>query len=171
MQIESACIDMSDSHAELQRRLETWLRAEDIRFENKPNPQAYFHLLVQFNGVPLQVAEIMSKSGMIVITGVLRLSPNQITIFQEMQEEAQNKFFWDLRFTLNDRENHFQIKDDVSDPNWLTVQRILYVDDLKRSSFLNALKEIDSTFRRTLWLLDKHSGSPKPRSPPPSMYR
>ena len=161
--------NMSDTQTELRDRLKGWMEAEDIPVEETSVETCYFRLIAT-KGRNLRVDELKAKPGIIYMTASTRLADSQIKKYESFTDEEKQTFMWAVRLTLIDKSNLIRIKDKITDPTWLMIQKVMYKEDLTREHFMEAGRPLLSGLVMVTWLLESQSGSTPTTSQSPGMY-
>ena len=160
---------MSDNHTELRDRLKGWMEAEKIPVEELSVEDCYFRLIAT-KGKNLRVNEFKARPGIVYLTAVMGLSKIQLQRYESLSDEDKQKFLWAIRFTLIAKNFIIQIKDKITDPTWLIIQKVMYKEDLTRAHFMEAGRELLTHLTMVTWLLESQSGSRPTKSQSPGMY-
>ncbi len=131
---------------ELLTRIEGWLDDEGIQFDRVPDINSKFHIKAQMKNLAIHLRESNVRVGCIVVEGIMALEQDQVELMKKVKGEDRHSLFLKFFRELDRSEYLFQLSRDFSDPIWLKIQRILYVDDITRSDLLNQMKDLNTKF-------------------------
>lgn len=148
---------MTDQNSQLKERIEQWFDDEGIPFQGVPDINSRFLIRAQMKNMQINVRESNVRIGCIVIEGIMSLNEDQTALLKKLKNDEAQRHALFLKFfrQLDQEEYLFQLSRNFFEPNWLRIQRILYREDLSRSSLLNGMKELNMRFVRMNYELNE----------------
>lgn len=145
----------ADNHLSLKAKIESWLDAEGIAFDQLPDINSFFHIQANLKNSPIHINESKVRKGVLAIHGVLE--PNNDQLFKVGKiSEAERKTLFRTIFAILDRSEYlFMLQEDFSSKGWLRIQRTLYVEDLTRTTLLTEMKDLNTKFVNINYALDE----------------
>jgi len=136
----------SDDHSALKARIEGWLEAEGISFEEGQDLNSFFKIQANLKNVRIHISESKVRRGVLAVQGVLELSEDQLYKIGRISPEDSASLFQSLFSVLDKNEYIFLLQKDFRVENWLKIQRILYIEDLTRTDLFREMKELNMKF-------------------------
>ncbi len=127
-------------------KIEGWLDDEGIPFESVPDINSRFHLKTQMKNIQVHLRESNVRVGCVVVEGIMSMDEDQSELMKKIKDDEQHSIFLELFRKLDKEEYLFQLSKNFFDPIWLKIQRIIYVEDIRRSELLNEMKELNTKF-------------------------
>ena len=134
----------SNYHLSAKAKIEEWLEAEGISFEEVKDLNSFFHIQANLRNVSIHISESRVRRGVLAVQGVLDLGEDQLYKIEKISHE-DNELLYRSLFALLDRSEYlFLLQKDFAARGWLKVQRTLYVDELTRTDLLKEMKELNN---------------------------
>ncbi|MDG6904231.1 MAG: DUF2299 family protein [Nitrososphaerota archaeon] len=133
----------SSGHLSAKARIEEWLEAEGISFEEVADLNSYFHIQANLRNVSIHISESKVRRGVLAVQGILDLAEDQLFKIGKISSEENDLLFRLLFASLDKTEYLFLLQKDFKAKNWLKIQRTLYVDELTRTDLLREMKDLN----------------------------
>ncbi|MHB1868068.1 MAG: DUF2299 family protein [Nitrososphaerales archaeon] len=133
----------TNDHLSVKAKIEDWLDAEGISFDQIQDLNSFFHIVANLKNVPIHINESKVRRGVLVLQGILELSEDQLYKIGKFSPEDGESLFQSLFATLDKSEYLFLLQKDFAMQNWLKVQRTLYIEDLTRTNLLTEMKDLN----------------------------
>ena len=88
-----------------------------------------------------------------IATG-LQFGKEEIAIIKSQLQQSWPAFLIQVKLEVSSREVFFTVNSDYERVDWLSMQRILYVEDMNRTSFMQALRELVNSLWRVQTLVN-----------------
>lgn len=134
----------SSGHLSAKARIEEWLEAEGISFEEVTDLNSYFHIQANLRNVSIHISESKVRRGVLAVQGILDLAEDQLSKIAKISNEESDLLFRLLFASLDKTEYLFLLQKDFGAKNWLKIQRTLYVDELTRTDLLKEMKDLNT---------------------------
>ncbi len=141
-------MSQKNGYEEQRKKIEGWLRADNITFHSKDYPVSSFALEANIATYTVRISEPKQAEGTIVIATGLQFGEEDIATIKNKLLESWPAFLVQLRLEVSSREIFFTVNSDYARPDWLSMQRILYVEDMNRTTFMHALRELVNSLWR-----------------------
>ena len=133
----------SNDHLSTKTRIEEWLEAEGISFEEVKDLNSFFHIQANLRNISIHIRESKVRTGVLAVQGILDLAVDQLYKIAKISHEESDLLFRSLFALLDKSEYLFLLQKDFAVQNWLEVQRTLYVDELTRTDLLREMKDLN----------------------------
>jgi hypothetical protein len=137
---------LEESNESTREKLEVWLEAEGISFEQVSDFNSHFHLVANLKNVQVHLSEPKVRKGVLAVQAVVALDEQQLWKANQISPEDLRAIFLVLFSKLDRSEYHFMLQEDFTSKSWLRIQRTLYIEDISRSSVLREMKELNVKF-------------------------
>ena len=134
------------SHTSTKQKIEAWLEAEGITFEQVSDFNAHFHLVANLKNVQVHLSEPKVRKGVLAVQAVASLDEQQLWKANQISPEDRRSIFLSLFSKLDRSEYLFMLQEDFTSKSWLRIQRTLYLEDISRTSVLREMKELNVKF-------------------------
>lgn len=161
----------SSEHLLLKTKVEDWLEAEGISFNEVPDLNSHFHIQANLKNITIHLSESRVRRGVLAVQGTLELVADQLEKYHAMSEADRKTLFSSLFALLDKSEYLFLLQQNFAVENWLKIQRTLYAEDLTRTSLLREMKDLNLKFVNINYLLNESLAISNPvSSEQPPMY-
>lgn len=133
----------SNGHLSAKMRIEGWLEAEGISFEEIKDLNSFFHIKANLRNISIHISESKVRIGVLAVQGVLDLAQDQLYKIRKIGTEESELLFRSLFESLDKSEYLFLLQKDFTAQNWLKIQRTLYLDELTRTDLLKEMKDLN----------------------------
>lgn len=151
-----------NEHTLLKEKIEGWLEAEGIAFQEASDLNSFFRVQVSLKNVPIHVHESRVRRGVLVVQGVLELSDGQLLMIEKINHDEKKSLFLSLFALLDKSEYLFMLQEDFTSENWLRIQRTLYIEDLTRTRLLTEMKDLNTKFVNINYYVNESLGNITP---------
>ena len=134
------------SYTSTKQKIEAWLEAEGLTFESVSDFNSHFHLVVNLKNVQVHLSEPKVRKGVLAVQAVASLDEQQLWKANQISPEDKRSIFVSLFSKLDRSEYLFMLQEDFTSKSWLRIQRTLYIEDIKRTSVLREMKELNLKF-------------------------
>ena len=149
-----AAADSSD-HLSVKAKIEGWLDAEGISFEQVNDLNSFFHIQANLKNVRIHISESKVRIGVLAVQGILDLSEDQLYKLGRITPEDSELLFGSL-FSLLDRSEYlFLLQKDFRAQNWMKIQRTLYIEELTRTNLFREMKDLNMKFVNINYLVNE----------------
>jgi hypothetical protein len=138
--------DTSSDHLSVKAKIEEWLEAEGISFEEVKDLNSFFHVKANLKNIPIHISESKVRRGVLAVQGILELSEDQLYKIGKITPEDSELLFRSLFVSLDKSEYLFLLQKDFRAQNWLKIQRTLYIEDLTRTDLFREMKDLNVRF-------------------------
>jgi hypothetical protein len=145
----------SRDHLSVKAKIEGWLDAEGISFEQVKDLNSFFHIKANLKNVGIHISESKVRMGVLAVQGILDLSEDQLYKISRITPEDGELLFRSLFSTLDKSEYLFLLQKDFRAQNWLKIQRTLYIEELTRSDLLREMKDLNMKFVDVNYLVNE----------------
>ena len=137
---------LEENRTSTREKLEIWLEAEGITFEQVSDYNSHFHLVANLKNVQVHLSEPKVRKGVLAVQAVVALDEQQLWKANQISPEDLRAIFLVLFSKLDRTEYHFMLQEDFTSKSWLRIQRTLYIEDISRTSVLREMKELNVKF-------------------------
>ena len=130
-------------HPSVKAKIEQWLEAEGISFQEVKDINSFFHIQANLKNVSIHISESKVRMGVLAVQGILDLAEDQKYKIGKIGQEESDLLYRALFATLDKSEYLFLLQKDFGAQNWLKIQRTLYVDELTRTDLLREMKDLN----------------------------
>lgn len=141
-------------HSSTREKIESWLEAEGISFEQVADFNSHFHIAGNMKNVQVHLSESKVRRGVLAVQGVISLDDQQTWKAKQIKSEDLRAIFLSLFEKLDCSEYHFMLQEDFFSKSWLRIQRTLYIEDLTRTDLLKEMKDLNVKFVNVSYLLN-----------------
>jgi hypothetical protein len=150
----------SDKHDQLRNQIVGWFKDEEISYEERSTRSqiSYFQLKANVQDFPIYVQELNQKRGCILVHSFLTLDHDKHSTLIIRTPEERKALHDSIFSLLNAAEFSYLLSQNYEDKRWITIQRILYVDNLTREKLLGEVKDLRLRFRNIVGIIDQFLG-------------
>ncbi len=153
---------MGEDYGKLQRKLQDWIAEEKRNFKLNINSDSFFELIIEWDKVQrIVLGAYRDNPHKIIVRMPWTMNAEHIARLDSMPKDQRESIFWNMRFALAQREDSFYMGDYHNKGIWLSAQRMVYIEDLTRTRFFEALRELSMTFRTLGMIYGASLGLPK----------
>ncbi len=162
---------MGADYGKVQRTLQDWLTAERKTLKViTEKPDEIFVFFVEWtSGMHVTVGVYKGMPHAILVNFSLALRDDQKARLDSLPKEQREAFLTSLNFALSEREDTASFND-YHEKEWLRAQRRVYVEDLTRTLFFEALRGLSLTHRRLLMILESSRIFSRDAQSPTAVY-
>ena len=136
----------TEDHISLKAKIENWLDAEGIAFNQVPDMNSFFHLQANMKNLPIHINESKVRRGVLAVQGSVEPSEEQLFRIQKTSDADKKTLFQTIFALLDKSEYLFMLQENFSSKSWLKIQRTLYIEDLTRTNLLTEIKDLNTKF-------------------------
>ncbi len=133
----------SSTHASIWEKIESWLEAEGISFEQVTDFNSHRHIAANLKNVQVHLSESKVRRGVLAVQAIVSLDDQQLWKAKQIKKEDLHAIFLVLFEKLDRTEYLFMLQEDFSSKSWLRVQRTLYIEELTRTELLREMKHLN----------------------------
>lgn len=137
-----SAVDSSD-HISVKAKIEEWLEAEGISFEEIKDLNSFFHIQTNLRNTTVHISESKVRRGVLAVQGMMDLAEDQLYKIGKISQEESDLLFRLLFASLDKSEYLFLLQKDFEAQSWLKIQRTLYIDELTRTDLLREMKDLN----------------------------
>ncbi len=161
--------------SEFEKKVEELCLEEGIPLQKVRNDMASFQLNLQFPN-PQSIINIFQPKGkedMIVIGSVIEVAEIHRQSLRALDTKKREEFIWNLRLMLAKGIMEFELRHPDNILEFVRVHKFLYQDGFSKSTFMNALFDVNRAKLLVIWFIQKEFGVSPPPAPEEgvSMYR
>ncbi len=147
----------------MRKMIKEWLIKEGIFKEEVSDENAEFHYIVEVPPASTQLIDIVQPKGteIILVASGIKLSDEHYKAVMELSEKEREDFMWGIRFGLLFLPTEFQIIPDSKNPQLFQFTRKLYVENIERQRFIDAIAEVHKCKLFIIWKLNQKFGGKK----------
>jgi hypothetical protein len=145
----------SEGHLSVKAKIEEWLDAEGISFDQVKDLNSFFHIEANLKNVRIHISESRVRRGVLALQGILDLSEDQLYKIGRITPEDSEMLFRSLFSSLDKSEYLFLLQKDFKTQNWLKIERTLYTEELTRSDLLREMKDLNMKFVSINYLVNE----------------
>ena len=160
----------SNNHLSVKAKIEGWLDAEGISFEQVKDLNSFFHIQANLKNVRIHISESRVRIGVLAVQGILDLSEDQLYKIGRITPEDSELLFGSLFSSLDKSEYLFLLQKDFRAQNWLKIERVLYIEELTRTNLLREMKDLNVKFVNINYMVNESLGRFTP-APDADLYK
>jgi len=149
------------SQDKIKPKLVQWLLEEGYKASEETDPNTIYKIVVENpSGIKLVVARPSNTIDKIVIASGIVIIEDHRRKLREMENAKKLSFLWELRFALLNEKVDFGGID--LDPAGINFSTIMYYDEIKKSTFMKNLADMQRLVTLLLWKFSREFGEPAP---------
>ncbi len=160
----------SNNHLSVKAKIEGWLDAEGISFEQVKDLNSFFHIQANLKNVRIHISESRVRIGVLAVQGILDLSEDRLYKIGRITPEDSELLFGSLFSSLDKSEYLFLLQKDFRAQNWLKIERVLYIEELTRTNLLREMKDLNVKFVNINYMVNESLGRFTP-APDADLYK
>ncbi len=160
----------SNNHLSVKAKIEGWLDAEGISFEQVKDLNSFFHIQANLKNVRIHISESRVRIGVLAVQGILDLNEDQLYKIGRITPEDSELLFGSLFSSLDKSEYLFLLQKDFRAQNWLKIERVLYIEELTRTNLLREMKDLNVKFVNINYMVNESLGRFTP-APDADLYK
>jgi hypothetical protein len=150
---------------EMKSNLVQWLMEEGYKTSEETDPNAIYRIVVENpHGIKVVVIRPINTIDKIAIASGVVIIEEHRKKLRDMENAKKLSFLWDLRFALLEEKVDFGGID--LDPKGINFSTIIYFDEIKKSSFMKKISDMQRIVTFLLWKYSREFGEPAPTESP-----
>ncbi len=146
--------------SKIEDKVQKWLADEGYFRQKVPDENANFHFMINYpEGHVIDVIQPKGKKDMVVIGCATNVSPEHLSVIQQMNNADREKFIWDFRFSLNNFLVDFQLQHPDNVLQSYVVSDEIYEDGLSKDRLISTVKKVFRAKLHGLWKIQEQFGS------------